>query len=290
MKQKQFRLSSTLNLHFCPKDNLQDFIKQGFSFMKQQGFDAVDFPMSILENEGANWPKYVEITKRYAQEYDIHPEICHLPYSTAICKNPDLLPAFNEKVHHAIDAAAALGVSYAVLHPNTTTLLMEEYDRTEQYDSVMNHLAPFVEHANKVGVKLAAENMRLVHSHLPVHRYCQNPDELCDITDALGISVCWDFGHAHVSGVKQSDGLSYIGSRLKVLHINDNKAYGDDHLPPFIGTLDWKDAMYGLASTGFDGLFNFEMTTNHLPAEMRELFAQYLVNAARELMKMVCIE
>lgn len=281
---KRFRISSTLNLHDCTKSDLSEFIRQGIFFMKAQGFDAMDFPLKILESEQDNWPIYIEQAISYADQAGIHFEVCHLPYSTAICSKPELLPEFNEKVHRAIDAAAALGVKYAVLHPNTTTIPASEFDRTAQYDIVMNHLAPFVVHANRVGLKLAAENMRLVHSHIPVHRYCQDPDELCDITDALGINVCWDFGHANVSGVKQSEGLSYVGSRLKVLHINDNKGYGDDHLPPFIGTVDWKDAMHGLSVCGFDGLFNFEVTTNKIPAGMREDFAQYLIKAAHELM------
>ena len=57
------------------------------------------------------------------------------------------------------------------------------------------------------------------------------------------------------------------------------------HLP-FIGSVDWKDAMYGLALTGFDGVFNFEVSAGRMPASMCETFARYLVEAADELMAM----
>ena len=82
----------------------------------------------------------------------------------------------------------------------------------------------------------------------------QMPEELCDVADTLGIGICWDFGHANISGVKQSKGLAYVGKRLKVLHVNDNFAGDDIHILPFTGNVDWRDAMHGLALSEFDGL------------------------------------
>ena len=139
------------------------------------------------------------------------------------------------------------------------------------------------EHAEKGKVRIAVENMRVVPAAHPVHRYCQTAEELCRVADTLGFAVCWDFGHAHISGLKQSEALAYVGKRLKVLHVNDNVADDDIHLPPFFGTLDWKDAMQGLAATGFDGLFNYEVAAKRIPASLRESFAAYLVRAAQEI-------
>ena len=124
----------------------------------------------------------------------------------------------------------------------------------------------------------------MVPNYYPVHRYCQEPEELCEVADALGIGVCWDFGHAHINAQKQSEALAYVGSRLKVVHVNDNFAYGDDHIPPFCGSIDWKDAMKGLADIGFAGLLNYEVQTYQVPPSAREAFANYLIQAAREML------
>ena len=140
------------------------------------------------------------------------------------------------------------------------------------------------EYAEKVGVNVVIENMRVINGARLSHRYCQQPDELCEIADALGIGVCWDFGHANISGIKQSEGLSYVGKRLKVIHVNDNTGIDDDHVPPFIGNVDWSDAMHGLALAEFDGLFNFELSTSRIPENARPAFAKYLLEAANELM------
>ena len=125
--------------------------------------------------------------------------------------------------------------------------------------------------------------MRVIPTFVASHRYAQMPDELCDVADALGIGCCWDFGHANISGIKQSEGLAYVGKRLKVLHINDNFGIGDDHVPPFIGNIDWKDAMRGMYEIGFDGLLNFEVATAKIPTELRRETAKYLVGAAEVL-------
>lgn len=93
-----------------------------------------------------------------------------------------------------------------------------------------------------------------------------------------------DFGHAHINGLKQSEALAYVGSRLKVLHVNDNFAGDDIHLPPFVGKVDWQDAMQGLSEVGFKGLLNYEISTAGKPAGVREAFTKYLIDAAKELM------
>jgi len=280
---EKLRICSELILDPELKEDFSEYIRDGIFFMKNAGFDAVDFTFNMMESVKGDWTGYIEKAMSDADEAGIRFEVCHLPHSSKLAKNPDTVPAFNERMHKAIDAAALLGVDFAVLHPNTTTLTMDIYDRKAQYDSVMNHLALFAEHAEKVGLNIVVENMRYVPSHIPSHRYCQEPDELCEIADALGIGVCWDFGHANIDGLKQSEALSYVGNRLKVLHVNDNNGVDDIHISPFTGTVDWKDAMHGLALCGFDGLFNYELKTARVPRTLQGKFAEYMIRAANEL-------
>lgn len=285
---KKLRVSTPLNLHAYPREDMAQFIKQGLLFNKKAGFEATDFNVGMLDLTKDGWQGIVEQAVIDANEIGVPLAIGHLPFiGKGGTKDPEVLRAFSEKMFRAIDAAKLSGIEYAVMHPNAVTLPMRQYDRREQYDVVMTHLAPFVEYANKVGLNVVVENMRLVHATVAAHRYCQAPDELCEVADALGIGICWDFGHAHISGVKQSEALEMIGKRLKVIHVNDNYAGDDTHEPPFIGNIDWKDAMHGLALAEFDGVFNFETGAGRMPASMRETYAKYLVQAADELMAMI---
>lgn len=284
---KKLKLSSSFNLHAYPLNDVFEHVVNGLDFMENVGFEAADFTAVILKSLSSDYESLIERIVDHTSRRKVRFELCHLPYSVKIATDHSLLPEFCTTMHRAIDAAALLGVRYAVMHPNTVTQSMEEFDRKASYDSVMSHLAPFVEHANSVGLSVVVENMRVVHASYPTHRYCQDPDELSDVADALGIGVCWDFGHAHIGGLVQSDSLRYLGSRVKVLHVNDNTGYDDDHVPPFVGTLDWRDAMRGLSDIGFDGLFNYEIATSRIPESARESFARYLVAAAKEILALI---
>lgn len=284
---KKLRISSSLTLHGTPGEDIGQFICDGLAFHKRVGFDAADFPTHYLRFMGENWRPCIETAAEDACAAGLRFEVCHLPYGIPMEPTAEEAEAFGRKVFQAMDAAKMLGVDHAVLHPNTTTQPLSEFNRQVQYDRVMAHLSPFAEYASKIGLSIVVENMRIVPQSYPVHRYCGDPEELCEIADALGVGVCWDFGHAHINHLKQSDALWYVGKRLKVLHVNDNFAGDDLHVPPFVGTNDWKDSMQGLSTIGFDGLLNYEVGSARVPLAAKESFARYLVSAANTLLDMM---
>ena len=283
----KMRLCSRINLNYSKNESISEGVTGGLAYLKSKGFDAADFTMKLIEPLGENWQDCIEKVVSDSEKIGIRFEISHLPFNLKTATDPSFLPKFEKDVICAIDASKMLGVDYAVIHPNTVTVPAEDFNRRKSYDSVMRHLSPFAEYANKVGVKIAVENMRVVHEKYSTHRYCQDPDELCEVSDALGCCVCWDFGHANIGGLCQSQAIRYIGKRLKVLHVNDNTGTDDDHLPPFVGKIDWRDAMKGLSDIGFSGLFNYEIATSNIPEALRDSFADYLVRCAREIISYI---
>ena len=279
---KKLRISSQLNLHPRLARSVSEDIKNGLEFNKEIGFGAADLYLGVLDLQTDAWRAQTEHALLDSQAVGLPIELCHLPYFCGKNHDDAFYELFNTKMYNAIDAAAILGVNYAVLHPNTDTQESSSFNRVAEYDSVMRHLSVFSEYAVKRGVKLAVENMPCYHMAIPTHRYCQSPDELCDIADALGIGVCWDFGHANISGIKQSEGLSFVGKRLVATHVNDNFGIGDDHVAPYMGNIDWYDAMLGLNLAGYGGLFNYELTIN-CPNASRKPLASYLVKVAEEI-------
>lgn len=285
---KKLLKSSFLSLHSYPKDDISAYIRAGLEFFKDVGFDVANISTSKLLPPDGNWQPIVEQALQDAKELNVPFIDCHLPfYSDKVNTDPEFAELCSKKVHTGIEIAKALGVKHAVLHPNTSAVTAREFDRNAAYDMVMAHMAPFAEHAAKIGVNLAVENMRLDPAIRQSHRYCQDPDEICQVADALGAGVCWDFGHANMVGLKQSEALAYVGKRLKCLHIQDNSGVVEDYTPPFLGSIDWKDAMHGLALAGFEGPLNYEVVTARIPAEIRKTFAKYLVDVADKLMEYI---
>ncbi len=279
---KKMRISTASNLCGSPGGDVNAFVRESFRFYKEAGFDAVDLRLNTLDLTSDGWRPQVEQILKDTEVLGIKSEMGHLPYD-----GMSDVENFKARMHRAIDASVALGLTCAVLHPNATTLPMRKYRHKEQYDMVMDLLGPFAEHAARVGLTVALENMRVVPGAMHVHRFCQSPDEVCAVADALGMRVCWDFGHANISGVQQSDALAYIGKRLAAIHVNDNRGIDDEHILPFTGNVEWKDAMHGLALAGFEGLFNFELNTSRLPVSMRKIYAAYVVESAGELMSYI---
>ena len=283
---KKLRTSTAFNLHASGEGNFYENIKSGLEFYKETGFDAVDFGTGMLDLSSDEALNQAELVAKAVEETGIRFEVSHLPFLWSIVK-PEELEAFSKKMYRAIDAVKIVGADFAVAHPYAVTVSAKNYSRKAQHEQVIKQLSPFVEYANRVGVNIVVENMRVTPSFYEAHRYCQFPDELCDVADELGVGVCWDFGHANVSGVRQSEGLAYVGKRLKVLHVNDNNAFEDEHIFPFTGNVDWKDAMHGLPLAEFDGLFNYELALSKHPATMRRELAAYLLTVAGELMKYI---
>ena len=289
----KLRVSAGLNLHAFPKDDIFAYIRQGLLFHKSIGLDAADFSAnSLLQLMGEDITGGIEKTKEIANEVGIAFELYHLPFGLTQNSTEEKVEIFNARVHEAIDAMALLGVNYAVVHPNVTTERRIEFDRKMRYDYVMAHLSPFAEHANRVGLNLVVENMRVGYQFpYAIHRYCGEPDELCEIADGLGVGICWDTGHAHLMDLhhadKQSEALRYVGKRLKMLHINDNFGEDDIHLAPFMGKVDWADTMQGLAAIDYQGLLNYEVRVPGTTPALRKAYGDYLYNAAQDLMDLM---
>ena len=278
------KISSTTNLYSNEKKGTAEYVKKEIAFQKEQGFDAIDLDLCSVDYLAEDWQKNIEEMAEAASAQGMKFEICHLPFIQAGAKlEGEAYEIFKTRKMRAIEAAKTVGAGYAVMHPNAATKIQKTYDRKAEYDSVMQYLSPFADYSARLGVNLVVENMRVIPTAVASHRYSQSPDELCDVADALGIGVCWDFGHANISGLRQSEALDYVGKRLKVLHINDNFGIGDDHVPPFIGNIDWEDAMHGLSLVGFDGLMNFGISTGKIPNELRPALAKYLIDTAKIL-------
>ena len=57
-----------------------------------------------------------------------------------------------------------------------------------------------------------------------------------------------------------------LGDELRGVHINDNRGGGDEHILPWMGTMNLDDIMHGLIDSGYKGSFTFEACSALRPA------------------------
>jgi sugar phosphate isomerase/epimerase len=87
--------------------------------------------------------------------------------------------------------------------------------------------------------------------------------------EARDAGICLDFGHAHLMG-DVPDAIETCAEHLFTTHVHDNRRRADDHLVPFLGTIDWDRALMSMQKIGFDGTYLFEVADTGSPAAVLE--------------------
>lgn len=273
---KNLPVCQVLNCFKYPKDDFVKYTCYGLDAHKRIGFDCTNISLEENKLDPRLHAKEIETVVQYANELGIPFRLSHLPFS-----------ATEEAMRDAIDVTKMLGVDYTVVHPIAAVTPAAEYDEKAAYEQNKPYLSAVVDYANKVGVNVTIENMRLGYRDGSVKRYCADLESLIRQADELGIGICWDTGHGHAACHIQSEALMAMGSRVKMLHINDNYGMGDYHLPPFYGNIDWADTIKGLSAIGFNGIFSYEVSSKYIPDEVCFAHGQYMVAAAKKLMSMM---
>lgn len=101
--------------------------------------------------------------------------------------------------------------------------------------------------AQDFGVRVAIEN-RLEST------FGALPNDLIELVRSLNndyLGICLDTGHANVNKVSPAKAARIFGDYLIATHIHDNNGKGDQHLPPLMGNINWKDFISSLTDLNY---------------------------------------
>jgi sugar phosphate isomerase/epimerase len=139
-----------------------------------------------------------------------------------------------------LHSAAALGASYAVIHPSDSVPPADHLLRRRNSGHGLRQLARAAE---DLGVILAIEN-------LPPGYLAADVEELMWLvegSESHAAQVCFDTGHANLQKAPISEWLRRINNKLATIHWHDNDGTADQHRLPGQGTIDWQDFFHALA-------------------------------------------
>lgn len=131
----------------------------------------------------------------------------------------------------AIELASVMDADKVIVHASDT-LNGERARRADRARGVLREMASV---AAESGIVLALEN-------LPPNYLGHTPDELLallDGTDRGAVGVCFDSGHANLSG-HFPEFASAILPLAVTTHLHDNDGTADQHLFPGSGSIDWR--------------------------------------------------
>lgn len=176
----------------------------------------------------------------------------HTAYYLPLCSPFETIRrACVEELKRCIAAFAEMGAPLMNLHPDRTAPM---HDRKFIIEKNLQSLRELFVEARRFGIGLMVENLPGTFNTV------MQLSELMDSLPELGLHL--DIGHANLLTDRNTtaDLLTAYGSRLRHVHLHDNKGGSADlHLPLGAGTIEVAHYIDLLQSAGYDGTITLEV-------------------------------
>ena len=238
------------------------------------GFDGIDMGFDYWVFEGS--PFLADDYLTWAQGLKARADAAGVVYTHAHAPGE----ADSEYVGRSIEAAAALGARYLVVHPiwkDKNGNIIKSKLRFLQVNA--DAIKKWLPKAEECGVVLLSENILWGASSDP-----RIIADLVEKVDSDWFGWCFDVGHAWACGYAP-DVLKKCDVVPMSLHIQDNDGSGDQHLIPGDGTIDWDLFTGTLREIGYLGDCVMEAHHQSLeaPDEARDAILSRMLETARPL-------
>ncbi len=298
------RLSNTTSACMTRQDGSRIPINEGIELLYAAGFRGVDIHLADsiyrqTELTRDDWKDWAHKTKEQMDSLGMVAGQSHAPFYNVLSPDIDDRDYKEEMVRRAIIASAVMGVKWVTLHPGTN---FADGRLSRGLDGNIAYFSRHLELAEQVGVGIAIENLPDLRQTATdptgkvervQRRFGAALEELTGLVDHLSerfgnVGICWDMGHAHISGHDQSWCLRQIGGRLKSIHVHDNKGDRDVHMPPYSGSVDWQPIISTLRDIGYTGDFALECFrfTNQLPQPLMAEALRYSYCVGEQLLSL----
>ena len=211
------------HLHWCHQWNTDFFYSS--SELKQYAKWFQDFGLQLLDIHGSDGQE-----KRW--------------YSTVEYERE----AGVELVINRIIMMHELGATGSLMMHIPAIRLQKGFDPAvvlPQYDALKRSLDELMPVLEKYSVRIAAENMPNDNFELLNRLMSEYPEN--------HIGITYDSGHGNIGEGKGLDHMEPLKNRLQALHLHDNDGSGDQHQPPFFGTVDWERMVKLIAGSSYKG-------------------------------------
>lgn len=185
-----------------------------------------------------------------ADSFTPRPAAGQTSYSIAAGANDKREAAVREALA-AIEVAKQVPFNVLVVHLGTPTAARNGDDNHRA--AAVRSLEEICRAAAAAGVKVAAEVI---------------PNRLSDAVTLSALlenelepgqaGICLDFGHAHLMG-EVGDAVEAAAEHVISTHVHDNHGRDDEHLVPYLGSIDWDHALVTMQKIGYDGVYVMEL-------------------------------
>lgn len=252
--------------------------------IRDAGFDAVDpaffTPEIVRIIESPSGLEYAEKLRKITEDSGLYIGQCH----AILCPSPDRWERTIEITLKTLPFAAKMGAIYPVVHPICPLDFRDPLIRAadaELFELNRKMFSRLVPAAEECGLNILIENLFAdgpCRDAVPC--YSSHARELNELMDAFpGLYICFDSGHAAITGQEPADMVRALGNRVKALHLHGNDRIQDLHLTPFETTdMGWELFCSALSEIGYSGTISLEALScvRRTPSEIRPALYNYL--------------
>lgn len=207
-----------------------------------------------------SWEERVNYIKGLLDKENLKCVQTHLPYYELRISSEILDEAMEKSMLRGIIATKMLGAKFTAMHPRSSVI--SDFDPKVSLQDNLKTINSYLPTAIENDVIIAVENLAIFPG-IPYEKfYVWNAFDLVDLVDAVNspnCKICWDFGHAHLTGIDQVKALKHVGSRLCCTHVHNNFRRFDSHEVPTIGSMKWEEIMPVVEEIGYRGPMTLEV-------------------------------
>lgn len=226
----------------------------------QAGFRYIDLDMYGFTPDCVymqkNWRSEAEKIKDLADELGMKFVQAHSQGGNPL--NPQEEDFIIAATVRSIEICQILGIKNTVVHSGYEKGLSKE-EWFVKNKAFYEKLFPAME---RCGVNVLCENSTKANMHdMYFINSGKDMREFIEYVNHPQIHGCWDTGHANCEGRQYSD-IMALGEHLYAIHYNDNRGTMDEHIVPFLGTLNHDEIMHALIDVKFKGYFTLECNSS----------------------------
>ena len=237
---------------FCP-----DY-RERLAHVAAAGFRYVDLSLYTVSKDDPlladpDWKQYALELRDYAHSLGVEFVQAHSAGFNPLLRNEAWQTGFAATVR-SLEICRILGIPHTVVHAGWKKGLDKDgfFEENRKFYQL---LVPYME---ETGVQVLTENS--TKANMGANWYIESGEDTRQFADYVNhplFHACWDTGHANIQGNQYQDILA-LGEQLRAVHINDNRGREDEHLIPYLGTLNLDEILHGLQAVGYRGAFTFE--------------------------------
>jgi sugar phosphate isomerase/epimerase len=263
-------------------------IERGLEICKESGFDAVDYGLthyklgeSVFGDSEDAFEAHFDAIRKKAKSLELEISQTH-GRCDASQPRDEAYGEWSDKVGElCLRATALLGAPSCVIHfPSSSNWGKQSAEFMHQLSSRMyDNLVPIAENC-QVNIAMETFGAAKIKGER-IRDFFADPVEFKRQYDRLNTrykTICVDTGHTHEAGSfwvpAPEEMIRILGKDVSILHLHDNSGHWDDHLLPGMGSIHWPGVFDALEEIGYNGVYNFELTTK-FAGKMMEEYVQF---------------